>query len=257
MKKRLILLAGLGVGYVLGSRTGRQSYERLKAQVQELWSDPRVQDTVDKANQSIRDKAPGVADAVQSAADKVTSAAAAGAAGAASGGVGGAEGGGDAAEETGHNAETTGGAADKPDAGSGPVRSVSGANADAGSGSAGSQGSGTDIPKPSDLNRHDSKPKPSSAAATGAAGKPGSSSGGAGKSDSSSDDSPSGRIAGGGGVSGIGTVVSGNSGSATPNFDVEKDGAADAIAGKKSRDIHGDPTRHFDDEGPSGVADDD
>ena len=74
MKKRLILLAGLGVGFILGSRTGRQSYERLKAQAQELWTDPRVQDTVEKANQSIREKSPAVADAVQTAADKVNAA---------------------------------------------------------------------------------------------------------------------------------------------------------------------------------------
>lgn len=85
MKKRLILLAGLGVGYVLGSRTGRQSYEKLKAQAQDLWTDPRVQDTVEKANQSIRDRSPAVADAVQTAADKVNSAAGAGAAGAGTG----------------------------------------------------------------------------------------------------------------------------------------------------------------------------
>ena len=80
MKKRLILLAGLGVGYVLGSRTGRQSYEKLKAQAQDLWTDPRVQDTVEKAHQSIREKSPAVADAVQTAADKGNSAAGAGAA---------------------------------------------------------------------------------------------------------------------------------------------------------------------------------
>lgn len=81
MKKRLILLAGLGVGFVLGSRTGRQSYEKLKAQAQDLWTDPRVQDTVDKANQSIREKSPVVADAVQTAADKVNAAAGAGSTG--------------------------------------------------------------------------------------------------------------------------------------------------------------------------------
>lgn len=75
MKKRLILLAGLGVGYILGSRTGRQSYEKLKAQLQELWTDPKVQETVEMANQSIREKAPAVADAVQTATDKVTAAA--------------------------------------------------------------------------------------------------------------------------------------------------------------------------------------
>jgi hypothetical protein len=75
MKKRLILLAGLGVGYILGSRTGRQSYERLKAQAQDLWTDPRVQDTVEKANQSLRERSPAVADAMQTAAGAVQSAA--------------------------------------------------------------------------------------------------------------------------------------------------------------------------------------
>ncbi|SMX82629.1 hypothetical protein BSP239C_01512 [Brevibacterium sp. 239c] len=88
MKKRLILLAGLGVGYVLGSRTGRQSYEKLKAQAQDLWTDPRVQDTVEKANQSIRDKSPAVADAVQTAADKVNSAAGSGSTGTGAAGTG-------------------------------------------------------------------------------------------------------------------------------------------------------------------------
>ncbi|GAA1861366.1 YtxH domain-containing protein [Brevibacterium marinum] len=90
MKKRLILLAGLGVGYVLGSRTGRQSYEKLKAQAQDLWTDPRVQDTVEKANQSIRDKSPAVADAVQTAADKVNAATGTGAAGTGAAGAGAA-----------------------------------------------------------------------------------------------------------------------------------------------------------------------
>ena len=90
MKKRLILLAGLGVGYVLGSRTGRQSYEKLKAQAQDLWTDPRVQDTVEKANQSIRDKSPAVADAVQTAADKVNSAAGTGSGAAGAAGTGSA-----------------------------------------------------------------------------------------------------------------------------------------------------------------------
>src|SRR5699024_862731 len=75
MKKRLILLAGLGVGYILGSRTGRQSYERLKAQAQDLWTDPRVQDTVEKANQSLRERYPPVADAMHTAAGAVQSAA--------------------------------------------------------------------------------------------------------------------------------------------------------------------------------------
>lgn len=65
MKKRLILLAGLGAGYVLGSRAGRQSYEKLKAQVQEWWGDPRVQETVSSVTETVKEKAPEVAEAVK------------------------------------------------------------------------------------------------------------------------------------------------------------------------------------------------
>lgn len=108
MKKRLILLAGLGVGFILGSRTGRQSYERLKAQAQDLWTDPRVQDTVEKANQSIREKSPAVADAVQTAADKVN------AASGSSSSVSESEGDADSSAATKSGATKSG--ADKPDA---------------------------------------------------------------------------------------------------------------------------------------------
>ncbi|GAA4283496.1 hypothetical protein GCM10022261_10270 [Brevibacterium daeguense] len=68
MKKRLILLAGIGAGFVLGSRAGRQSYEKLKSQVEEWWSDPRVQDSIHKATDTVKEQAPAVAGKVQSAA---------------------------------------------------------------------------------------------------------------------------------------------------------------------------------------------
>lgn len=65
VKKRLILLAGLGIGFVLGSYSGRSSYEKLRAQVDQLWSDPRVQQQFEKAGETIREKAPQVAEAVK------------------------------------------------------------------------------------------------------------------------------------------------------------------------------------------------
>ncbi|MEV0985193.1 hypothetical protein AB0I45_12695 [Brevibacterium sp. NPDC049920] len=71
MKKRLILLAGVGVGFVLGSRAGRQSYEKLKAQVEEWWQDPRVQDSVTKATDTVKEQAPIVADRVKEKAPEV------------------------------------------------------------------------------------------------------------------------------------------------------------------------------------------
>ncbi|WP_349829163.1 hypothetical protein [Brevibacterium litoralis] len=67
MKKRLVLLAGLGAGFILGSRAGRQSYERLKTQVENLWSDPKVQDGVHRATDAVKDRVgPDVVDRVQS-----------------------------------------------------------------------------------------------------------------------------------------------------------------------------------------------
>lgn len=71
VKKRLILLAGLGIGFVLGSYSGRSSYEKLRAQVDQLWSDPRVQEQFEKAGETIREKAPQVAEAVKEKAPEV------------------------------------------------------------------------------------------------------------------------------------------------------------------------------------------
>lgn len=82
MKKRLVLLAGIGIGFVLGSRAGRQSYENLKRQATNLWNDPKVQDGIETAREQIEEKAPVVAQAVKDkapvVADKVKEAADAG-----------------------------------------------------------------------------------------------------------------------------------------------------------------------------------
>ena len=79
MKKRLVLLAGIGIGFVLGSRAGRQSYENLKRQATNLWNDPKVQDGIETAREQIEEKAPVVAQAVKDkapvVADKVKEAA--------------------------------------------------------------------------------------------------------------------------------------------------------------------------------------
>ena len=41
MKKKLYFLAGVGVGYVLGSRAGRERYEQLKTGVLRVVNDRR------------------------------------------------------------------------------------------------------------------------------------------------------------------------------------------------------------------------
>jgi hypothetical protein len=63
MAGKLTVLAGLGAGYVLGAKAGRERYEQIAGKAQELWRDPRVQQKAGQAQQLVKDKAPGSADA--------------------------------------------------------------------------------------------------------------------------------------------------------------------------------------------------
>jgi hypothetical protein len=73
MRGKVLLLVGLAVGYVLGTRAGRERYDQMKAQAQKLWQDPRVQKQVKQAEQFAKDKAPDVVDFVTDNAKKVAS----------------------------------------------------------------------------------------------------------------------------------------------------------------------------------------
>lgn len=73
MRGKLLLLVGLGVGYVLGTRAGREKYDEMKATATKLWSDPRVQKQVKSAQDFAKDKAPEVVDFVTDNAKKVVS----------------------------------------------------------------------------------------------------------------------------------------------------------------------------------------
>ncbi|RBP67267.1 hypothetical protein DFO66_102323 [Brevibacterium sanguinis] len=67
MKGKLLLAAGIGIGYVLGARAGRQSYESLKQRAQELWNDPKVQDRVSDIQETVKEKAPVVQEQAEQA----------------------------------------------------------------------------------------------------------------------------------------------------------------------------------------------
>jgi hypothetical protein len=60
MKGKITLLVGGAVGYVLGSRAGRQRYEQIKSQAQSLWTSPKVQAKKAQAQDYAKDKAPVV-----------------------------------------------------------------------------------------------------------------------------------------------------------------------------------------------------
>lgn len=73
MRGKLLLLVGLGVGYVLGTKAGRQRYEDIKRGANTLWNNPRVQSTVKDAEEYAKDKAPEVVDFLSDGAKKVAS----------------------------------------------------------------------------------------------------------------------------------------------------------------------------------------
>jgi hypothetical protein len=67
MKKLMLLVAG-GVGYVLGTKAGRERYEQIKRTATRVKEDPRVQEKAQQAADLAKDKAPLVKDKVASAA---------------------------------------------------------------------------------------------------------------------------------------------------------------------------------------------
>ncbi|MDP9890646.1 YtxH domain-containing protein [Pseudarthrobacter enclensis] len=68
MKNKLLLGVGVAVGYVLGSRSGRAAYDKLKARAVGIWDSKPVQDKVSVATETLKEKAPDVADQLGEAA---------------------------------------------------------------------------------------------------------------------------------------------------------------------------------------------
>lgn len=74
---KLTMLIAAGVGYVLGTRDGRERYEQIKGYATKVRNDPRVQEKSQQAADLAKEKAPIVKDKVAGAAgaakDKVSS----------------------------------------------------------------------------------------------------------------------------------------------------------------------------------------
>jgi len=71
--RKLMLLVGAGVGYVLGARAGRERYDQITDQANKVWGDPRVQDKVEEVKAQAPQVANKVGDSAKSAADKAKS----------------------------------------------------------------------------------------------------------------------------------------------------------------------------------------
>jgi hypothetical protein len=74
MKKLMLLTAG-AVGYVLGTKAGRERYEQIKAGAMKLKNNPTVQQKAHDAAQAAKEHAPIVKDKVADAAAQAKSAA--------------------------------------------------------------------------------------------------------------------------------------------------------------------------------------
>ena len=68
MMRKLTILAAGAVGYVLGTRAGRERYEQIKSMAAKVKDDPRVQEKAHQAADLAKEKAPVVKDRVQDAA---------------------------------------------------------------------------------------------------------------------------------------------------------------------------------------------
>ena len=71
MKGKILFLTGLGVGYVLGTRAGRERYEQIKTQWLKVWNLDPVQQQVEKAKSFVGDKAAAVPGAIWTGVVKV------------------------------------------------------------------------------------------------------------------------------------------------------------------------------------------
>ena len=56
--KKIPLLIAAGIGYVFGTKAGRERYEQIRGAAKKVAGDPRVQDAAQHAADLARDKAP-------------------------------------------------------------------------------------------------------------------------------------------------------------------------------------------------------
>ena len=68
MKRKLLFLVGLAIGYVVGARAGREKYDKLRAATERYWRDPRVTKVRSDVESYARTQAPIIRDRAGAAA---------------------------------------------------------------------------------------------------------------------------------------------------------------------------------------------
>lgn len=53
MRTRIAFVLGAGLGYVFGTRAGREKYEQLTRKADELWRHPKVQEQMSEAKEAL------------------------------------------------------------------------------------------------------------------------------------------------------------------------------------------------------------
>ena len=71
MRGKILFLVGLGVGYVLGTKAGRERYEQIRSRAKDVWESEPVKRQVDRAGEFVRERAPEVAGQVEKQLRKV------------------------------------------------------------------------------------------------------------------------------------------------------------------------------------------
>ncbi len=69
---KIVLLAAGAAGYVLGARAGRERYDQIVFQAQNLWTNPQVQKVAKDAQDLAREKAPDLSDKLSGAAKQAS-----------------------------------------------------------------------------------------------------------------------------------------------------------------------------------------
>lgn len=77
MRGRLLFVAGIVAGYIVGARAGRPAYDAIVARVSGTARNPKVQEAGAKAKAAFEERAPAVAERVEQVAATASAAASA------------------------------------------------------------------------------------------------------------------------------------------------------------------------------------